>query len=445
MRRALPALTAGILGAAVLVLAGPASALTPPDPTLVSSTLAPNPAVFTEDSGITVRGKLTLDEAESWPDLVNVRVFDPACPPAFLDEDLGDAFGDGCAQWVSSWTAERTTTTNIVTLKAEWPRRDMNDNFVESPTLSVVLTYANPGESPKQIYVDPDLQVYGASSVSFDPPGVVQPGDSFTGSSKAEHVTDDWNPVEGDEVTLQHLAANDTWEDQDTGTTDAQGDVDLTSSAVTEAGDWRVQLTDFDTGRLTFSAVRHVSLPAPPPVVTPAPTPTPTPPPPPTATPVPQPPTVSATHPSAPRRQHATSASGRATLYWASPASTGGAAIDRYQIRRGTSSFVRNLGPTARRFTFTRLRNGSFYRLYVRAHNAKGFSGWVAAGARPHAPPAPRDYAGCARLHRVYPHGVGRPGAVDRGGHVTDFTRSLATYRLNTEDDRDHDGIACER
>jgi hypothetical protein len=151
------------------------------------------------------------------------------------------------------------------------------------------------------------------------------------------------------------------------------------------------------------------------------------------------------TRPSAPRRQHTTSASTRATLYWAAPASTGGARIDRYQIRRGTSTYARNLPPTARHFTFTHLRNGSLYRLYVRAHNTKGFSGWVAARARPHAPPRPRDYASCAALNRVYPHGVGRPGARDRGGNVTTFTRSLATYRLNTESDRDHDGIACEK
>jgi outer membrane biosynthesis protein TonB len=62
-------------------------------------------------------------------------------------------------------------------------------------------------------------------------------------------------------------------------------------------------------------------------------------------------------------------------------------------------------------------------------------------------PPAPRAYPNCAALNRVYPHGVGRPGAVDRtsGTRVTTFTRDAATYRLNPGRDRDKDGIACEK
>lgn len=119
-------------------------------------------------------------------------------------------------------------------------------------------------------------------------------------------------------------------------------------------------------------------------------------------------------------------------------------AVDRYQVRLDTSS-LRTLPATARRFTFTGLRNGSLVRLSVRAHNAKGFSGWVAARARPQAPPRPRHFASCAALNRVYPHGVGRPGAHDQGSSVTTFARSLATYRLNIDKDRDRDGIACER
>lgn len=154
---------------------------------------------------------------------------------------------------------------------------------------------------------------------------------------------------------------------------------------------------------------------------------------------------ASVTRPSAPRRAHAASASRRATLSWAPPARSGGAAVDHYQVRLGTSSSLRSLPPTARRFTFTGLRNGSLVRLSVRAHNAKGFSGWVAARARPHAPPRPRHFANCAALTRIYPHGVGRPGARDRGSSVTNFTRALATYRLNVDKDRDRDGIACEK
>jgi hypothetical protein len=150
--------------------------------------------------------------------------------------------------------------------------------------------------------------------------------------------------------------------------------------------------------------------------------------------------------PSAPRAVHATSASRRATLFWARPASAGSARIDLYQVRRGISQ-ARNVPATSSRFTFTRLVNGRAYALFVRAHNRVGFSPWVRAVVRPHAPVRPRDYRNCASLNRVYPHGVGKPGAVDKssGRPVTTFTRSLAVYRLNTESDRDRDGIACEK
>ena len=61
--------------------------------------------------------------------------------------------------------------------------------------------------------------------------------------------------------------------------------------------------------------------------------------------------------------------------------------------------------------------------------------------------PAPRAYSNCAALNTVYPHGVGRPGAVDHtsGTPVTTFTRDAATYQLNTGRDRDKDAIACEK
>lgn len=61
--------------------------------------------------------------------------------------------------------------------------------------------------------------------------------------------------------------------------------------------------------------------------------------------------------------------------------------------------------------------------------------------------PAPRVYRLCADLRRVYPHGVGLPGARDRtsGTPVTTFTRDAATYRLNPRRDADKDGIACEK
>jgi hypothetical protein len=88
--------------------------------------------------------------------------------------------------------------------------------------------------------------------------------------------------------------------------------------------------------------------------------------------------------PSSPYRLHATSFSGRATLDWTYPISTGGALINRYQVKQGT--FARNVPARTRSYTFTGLRNGAFYSLYVRAHNSAGFSKWARVGARPNTP-----------------------------------------------------------
>jgi hypothetical protein len=59
---------------------------------------------------------------------------------------------------------------------------------------------------------------------------------------------------------------------------------------------------------------------------------------------------------------------------------------------------------------------------------------------------AARHFANCDAMHRVYPHGVGRPGARDHtsGTPVTTFKRSIPLYNANTASDRDKDGIACE-
>lgn len=153
--------------------------------------------------------------------------------------------------------------------------------------------------------------------------------------------------------------------------------------------------------------------------------------------------------PSAPTLVRATASSHRATLYWG-PGANGGAEITRYQVQRGSNGATRrNLDATVRSRAFTHLTNGTTYTLYVRAHNRVGYGPWRHASARPHgatppAGPAPKEYANCDALHRAYPHGVGRRGAVDNGG-VTNFTRDNATYNLNTKSDRDHDGIACEQ
>lgn len=55
----------------------------------------------------------------------------------------------------------------------------------------------------------------------------------------------------------------------------------------------------------------------------------------------------------------------------------------------------------------------------------------------------------CTKLHQRWPHGVGRRGAVDRGGNVTNFTRNTRAYNRaeahNSDLDRDNDRIACEK
>ena len=65
------------------------------------------------------------------------------------------------------------------------------------------------------------------------------------------------------------------------------------------------------------------------------------------------------------------------------------------------------------------------------------------------AKPKPKKYKNCTKLHKVYPHGVGKKGAKDkvRGDTepVTNFTVSSKTYKLNKKSDRDKDGVACEQ
>jgi len=60
-----------------------------------------------------------------------------------------------------------------------------------------------------------------------------------------------------------------------------------------------------------------------------------------------------------------------------------------------------------------------------------------------------RHYPNCTALNKDYPHGVGKPGAVDRTSHnaprVTNFYVSLGLYNANRHSDRDRDGIACEK
>ena len=60
---------------------------------------------------------------------------------------------------------------------------------------------------------------------------------------------------------------------------------------------------------------------------------------------------------------------------------------------------------------------------------------------------AAKSFQNCTALNKVYPHGVGRPGARDKtsGTPVTNFKRSKALYTANRKSDRDGDGIACEK
>ncbi|WP_045823679.1 excalibur calcium-binding domain-containing protein [Williamsia herbipolensis] len=63
------------------------------------------------------------------------------------------------------------------------------------------------------------------------------------------------------------------------------------------------------------------------------------------------------------------------------------------------------------------------------------------------APTSAQTYSNCAALNADYPHGVGKPGAVDStsGRPVSNFEIDASVYSDNTSRDRDNDGIACEK
>lgn len=59
----------------------------------------------------------------------------------------------------------------------------------------------------------------------------------------------------------------------------------------------------------------------------------------------------------------------------------------------------------------------------------------------------PPAWKNCTRVHKTYPHGVGKVGARDKtasGSPVTTFKRSNALYLKAKHLDRDKDGVACE-
>lgn len=110
---------------------------------------------------------------------------------------------------------------------------------------------------------------------------------------------------------------------------------------------------------------------------------------------------------------------------------------------------VKSSSKGALKTTVTASRSGAFRYTYTGSSTTKAGSSssdHIVVKAKP-APskPKPKAYKNCTVLVKVYPHGVGRSGAQDKGGNVTDFTRDNKTYAKNTKSDRDKDGIACER
>lgn len=59
---------------------------------------------------------------------------------------------------------------------------------------------------------------------------------------------------------------------------------------------------------------------------------------------------------------------------------------------------------------------------------------------------AAKKFKNCNELNKVYPGGVAKPGAVNKGGATkNEPTIDAALYKANIKSDRDKDGIACER
>lgn len=133
-----------------------------------------------------------------------------------------------------------------------------------------------------------------------------------------------------------------------------------------------------------------------------------------------------------------------ATIFWAPPTSNGGSPITSYHLY--ANGISEEVSANTRRWTFTKLRAGYTYELYVSARNAKGRS--LNATVLVKVYPSIKRYANCTDLTKVYLHGVGRSSTVvDRttGVRVRDFYVSKALYDLNVGSDRDKDGIACEK
>jgi len=59
---------------------------------------------------------------------------------------------------------------------------------------------------------------------------------------------------------------------------------------------------------------------------------------------------------------------------------------------------------------------------------------------------AAKKFKNCTELNKVYPGGVAKSGAVNKGGVTkNEPTIDSALYKANFKLDRDKDGIACEK
>ena len=59
---------------------------------------------------------------------------------------------------------------------------------------------------------------------------------------------------------------------------------------------------------------------------------------------------------------------------------------------------------------------------------------------------AAKVFKNCTELNKVYPGGIAKPGAVNKGGATKkEPTIDAALYKANKKSDRDNDGIACEK
>jgi hypothetical protein len=59
---------------------------------------------------------------------------------------------------------------------------------------------------------------------------------------------------------------------------------------------------------------------------------------------------------------------------------------------------------------------------------------------------AAKKFKNCTELNKVYPGGVAKPGAINKGGATKKQPIiDAALYKANIKSDRDKDGIACEK